>query len=67
MFKRIRELREDNDIRQKDIADLLHITQSAYSYIENGQRKLTADELKILALFYKVSADYILEISNIEH
>ncbi len=64
MYKRIRELREDNDYNQKDICQLLRMTQSNYSKIENGVQQLKADELKKLAIFYRVSADYILEITN---
>ena len=62
MYKRVRELREDNDYTQKQIATILNMTQSNYSFIEIGKQDLHANELKKLALFYKVSADYILEI-----
>lgn len=61
-YKRIKELREDNDLKQKEIAALLKTTQQNYSKIENGTQRLYADDLKILSIFYKVSADYILEI-----
>ena len=63
-YKRIRELREDNDILQKDIAKLLNTTQQHYSRIENGSTEITADRIITLAKFYKVSADYILGLSN---
>lgn len=63
-YKRIRELREDNDILQKDIAKLLNTTQQHYSRIENGSTEITADRIITLAKFYKVSADYILGLSD---
>lgn len=63
-YKRIRELREDNDKLQKDIAKLLNTTQQHYSKIENGATEITADRVVILAKYYDVSADYILELSD---
>lgn len=63
-YKRIRELREDNDILQKDIAKLLNTTQQHYSRIENGSTEITADRIITLAKFYNVSADYILGLSD---
>lgn len=63
-YKRIRELREDNDILQKDIAKLLNTTQQHYSRIENGSTEITADRIIALAQFYKVSSDYILGLSD---
>lgn len=61
-YKKLRELREDNDLKQSDIAQILSMTQSNYSFIENGVAELKANELKKLCLFYKVSADYILDL-----
>ena len=58
--KRIRDLREDNDLDQEEIAKLLHITKQGYSLYETGKRKLPIEYLIILADYYKVSADYIL-------
>lgn len=63
-YKRIRELREDNDILQKEIAQLLNTTQQHYSRIENGSTEITADRIITLAKYYKVSADYILGLSD---
>ena len=63
-YKRIRELREDNDKLQKDIAKLHNTTQQHYSKIENGATEITADRVVILAKYYGVSADYILELSD---
>ena len=63
-YKRIRELREDNDILQKDVAKLLNTTQQHYSRIENGSTEITADRIIALAKFYKVTSDYILGLSD---
>lgn len=61
---RLRALREDSDIKQKEIADFLHIKQNTYSQYENGQRQLPIEILIQLAKYYKVSTDYILELSD---
>ncbi len=61
---RLKELREDRDIKQKDIAKFLHIKQNTYSQYENGQRQLPVDALIALARFYNVSTDYILNLTN---
>ena len=61
---RIRDLREDNDITQKEIADYLHIKQNTYSQYENGKRQLPIDMLIALAKFYNTSTDYILGLTN---
>ena len=63
-YKRIRELREDNDELQKDIAKLLNTTQQHYSKIENGLTEITADRIIKLAKHYKVSTDYLLGLSD---
>lgn len=64
MKTRIKELREDNDILQKQIYTLLGIKQSAYSDIENGINLPTADKLVILAEFYNTSIDYIMRTNK---
>ena len=61
---RLKDLREDLDIKQKDIAEYLHIKQNTYSQYENGQRQLPIDILIKLADFYKVSTDYILGLTK---
>ena len=63
-YKRIRELREDHDKTQKDIALILNTTQQHYSRIEKGQTEITADRVVILAKYYNVSTDYILGLSE---
>jgi len=61
---RIRDLREDNDLTQKEIAEYLHIAQNTYSQYETGQRQLPIDVLIALARYYKTSTDYILGLTN---
>lgn len=61
---RLRDLREDSDLKQKEIAEYLHIKQNTYSQYENGQRQLPIDILIKLAKFYKVSTDYILGLTK---
>ncbi|MBQ9913944.1 MAG: helix-turn-helix transcriptional regulator [Clostridia bacterium] len=60
MYKRIRDLREDRDLKQKDIAEYLKCSQVCYSYYENGQRDIPTDVLIKLSAFYDTSIDYIL-------
>ena len=61
---RLKDLREDADITQKEIAAYLNIKQNTYSQYENGQRQLPIDILIALAKFYKTSTDYILGLTN---
>ena len=61
MYHRIRDLREDHDLKQEDLAKLLHCTQACYSNYENGRRDIPTEVLKALADFYNVSVDYLLE------
>ena len=64
VYRRIRELREDNDLRQKDIASYLNCTQVAYSRYELGQRDIPTDVLIALARYYHTTTDYILGLSD---
>lgn len=59
MKTRIRELREDNDLLQKEVAEYLNMSQRGYSHYENDTN-IPNDILVKLALFYKTSIDYIL-------
>lgn len=63
---RLKELREDNDIKQQTIANYLHIKQNTYSQYENEQRQLPISVLIQLAKFYNVSTDYILRLTDIK-
>lgn len=64
MYRRIRELREDHDLTQRQIAKELNCSQQVYSNYELGQRDIPTDILIKISKFYDVSCDYILEISN---
>lgn len=57
---RLKDLREDHDYTQQQVAEKIGITQRKYSYIETGVQQLTADVLVALARFYEVSVDYLL-------
>ena len=61
---RIRSLREDNDLTQKDIAKIINKSQQGYSHIEEGRAELKIDDLIKLCKFYGVSADYVIGISD---
>ena len=60
----IRELREDRDLTQSDIAKILGTTQQVYSRYEKGENDMPIRHLIRLCQFYKVSADYILNLDN---
>ena len=60
MENRIKDLREDRDLTQQQIADAIGITQRKYSYIETGTQQLTDELLVRLADYYQVSIDYLL-------
>jgi transcriptional regulator with XRE-family HTH domain len=59
-MNRIKEIREDKDLLQKDIAKVLNISQRKYSYLETGITALTEESLKKLADYYHTSVDYLL-------
>ena len=61
---RIKDLREDRDLTQREIADYLHIKQNTYSQYENGQRQLPIPLLIALAEYYHTSTDYILRLTD---
>lgn len=63
-IKRIRDLREDSDKTQKDVADYLGTSQTMYARYERGANELPIRHLIKLCQLYKVSADYILGISD---
>lgn len=64
MYHRIRDLREDHDLLQKDIAAYLQCTQVCYSNYETGKRDIPTDVLKALALYYDTSIDYLLGLTD---
>ena len=61
---RIKDLREDSDVTQKELADYLHIRQNTYSQYENGQRQIPIACLIKLAKFFNTSTDYILGLTD---
>ena len=63
-YEIIRDLREDNDYTQKEIADVLKTTQQVYSRYEKGANEMPIRHLVELCKFYGVSADYILGLDN---
>lgn len=64
VFKNLKNIREDRDIKQKEIAQVLHVSQNTYSQYETGVIALTAETLIQLADFYKCSVDYLLDRTN---
>lgn len=60
-FKNLRGIREDKDIKQKDIAKYLNVSQNTYSQYETGVISLTAEVLIKLSDYYHVSIDYLLD------
>ena len=64
MYQRIKDLREDSDLTQKDLANILHCSQQAYSYYELGSRDIPINVLIDLSNYYDVSVDYILGLTN---
>ncbi len=65
MFRRIRDLREDHDMTQKEVAEKLNCSQQVYSNYELGQRDIPTDILIRLSYLYNVSTDYILGITDV--
>ena len=61
---RLKDLREDRDVTQRELAEFLHIRQNTYSQYETGQRQLPVETLIKLALFFDTSTDYILELTD---
>lgn len=64
LFKRVRDLREDNDYTQKQLAEYLKIHQTTYSDCEIGNLNIPVDVLVKLAKLYNTSTDYILGLTN---
>lgn len=64
MYPRIRDLREDHDLLQKDLAAYLQCTQVCYSNYENGKRDIPTEVLIRLSEYYEVSVDYLLGLSD---
>ena len=65
-YQRLRDLREDNDLKQKDVAEILNDTQQHYQLYESGKRELPMHHFITLAKYYNVSLDYIAGLTNIK-
>lgn len=63
-FKRVREIREDNDLYQKNVADILKISKQQYQLYESGKRDFPIDLLVEFSKYFNVSLDYIVGLSN---
>ncbi len=63
-YKRLRDLREDNDLTQRQVAELIGTTQQVYSEYENGIREIPLYKMIILAKHYNVSLDWITELTD---
>ena len=63
MYRRIRDLREDHDLKQRQVAEYLNCSQQVYSNYELGQRDIPTDILIQLSSLYKVSVDYLLGLT----
>ena len=61
---RIKDLREDNNLTQRQVAAYLNIKQNTYSQYETGARQIPVDVLTALAVLYKTSTDYLLSITD---
>ncbi|MCL2461395.1 MAG: helix-turn-helix transcriptional regulator [Defluviitaleaceae bacterium] len=64
MYQRIRDLRDDKDLTQTDVAKILHMSQTGYSKYERGENDIPSQILIKLADFYNTSTDYILGRTN---
>lgn len=64
-LKRLKDLREDRDLLQKQVAAALKITRQQYGLYENGERSIPIEKLVILAEFYGTSTDYLLGLTDI--
>ena len=65
IYERIRDLRENHSLKQKDLAKILHCSQVSYSYYEIGKRDIPTTTLIKLAEYYQCSIDYLLGLTDI--
>ena len=65
--ERLRNIREDRDLTQADIGKLLNKSQQGYNHIEAGRAELKIEDLVKLCKFYKVSADYMIGLTDTKH
>ena len=65
MLQRLKDFREDKDISQKKMAEILNVAQTTYSVYELGKINIPLNTLKKLALFFDTSIDYLLELTDV--
>lgn len=65
-YQRLQDLREDNDLRQKDVAEFLHVGARSYSHYEFGSREVPIEILSQLADHYKTSIDYLVGRTDVK-
>lgn len=63
-YQRLQDLREDNDLTQEEVAEVLGITRQQYQLYESGKREIKFHQIIELAKYYDVSIDYIAELTN---
>ena len=64
VYRRLRDLREDRDLLQKDVAEVLQCSQVCYSHYELGKRDIPTEVLVQLAAYYQTSVDYLLGLTD---
>lgn len=64
MYSRLRSLREDRDLTQKQVGEILNMSQTGYSQYEIGKNDVPTKVLITLSLYYNISVDYILNLTN---
>lgn len=64
LCKRMKDTREDKDLKQEQVAEKLKITRQQYQLYESGKRKIPIDKFKEYCLYMKVSADYLLGLTD---
>ncbi|MCL2695973.1 MAG: helix-turn-helix domain-containing protein [Clostridiales bacterium] len=63
-YKRIRDLREDADLSQRQIAEILHMHKTTYARYETGEREIPLNIAILIARFHKVSLDYLAGLTD---
>lgn len=63
-YQRLKDLREDNDLKQEAIAQMLEMTRQQYQLYESGKRQIPFDKVIKLAVYYNISIDYIAGLTN---
>ena len=64
MYLRLRDLREDHDLTQKELSEAINVTQRSYSYYERGEHMIPLEVLCRLAEYYHTSVDYLLGLTS---